>query len=664
MKHNNLLLLNKEQFKSVTVLDGPLLVIAGAGSGKTRVITYRIAFLLENGYKQNEILAVTFTNKAAMEMKQRIKKITGLNLRLLTVSTFHAFGVKILKKHGHLLGYKKNFSIYDQPDKDSLIKDILADEGPVKIDNTQLLSNFFSKIKMNQANSEDYGPEVLRLYHRYQANLKAYNAVDFDDLILLPLKLFSSYPDILKLYQDQYRHILIDEFQDTSEVQYKLIKILGRTANSVCAVGDDDQSIYSWRGANFGNIMNFQRDFRGTLEIKLEQNYRSTPVILNAANELIKRNSKRKGKTLRSVKDESEPIIIHMPQNERMEGEWIAEMIRTLLVKHNLKYHDFAVLVRTNHLTKPIEEAFLRDNLPYKVSGGISFFQRREIKDIISYLKILANPDDNINLLRIINVPRRGIGLKTIEKIANSADAKGISIYSLISSLRFGGKDKFEKKILDSLIEFVTLLDYYREKIMHPKKIAATVKSMIEKINYWGYLLTENKKKQVAQWKYQNIMSLLNSIKDYEYDPDNLSASIYDYLNRITLNTKDEQPDMEKGKVQLMTIHSAKGLEFDTVFIAGLEEGLIPHARALSDDERILEEERRLLYVALTRAKNRLLMTSCKTRRKMGQIEDCNVSPFLEEIPERFYEYYKEKDDEQGDSSVDFFEKFRKKVLH
>ncbi len=659
-------LLNKEQLKAVTTLGRPLLVIAGAGSGKTRVITYRIAHALEKGVKQSEILAVTFTNKAAMEMKQRIRAITGLKLQKLTVSTFHAFGVSVLKKHGSLLGYKQNFSIYDQSDRDSLIKEIINEDRKGDIKDTHILSDMFSRIKMGREDTRLPDENITELYNMYQLHLKSYNAVDFDDLIILPVELFTLHGKILEEYQKQYRHILIDEFQDTSEAQYKLIRMLGNKIKNICAVGDDDQSIYSWRGADFGNIIRFEKDFPETLEIKLEQNYRSTSIILSAANELIKNNTVRKLKTLRSTNKKENLIQLYFPDNEREEGEWIADKIRTLSIRHSLKYHDFSVLVRTNHLTRHIEEAFLRDNLPYKVSGGISFFQRREIKDIIAYLKVLANPDDNINLLRILNVPRRGIGLKTVEKLINLAEIQGTSLFSIISALRFSEKNVFEKNINDSLTDFITLVDYYREIILKGKNMAKAINSMVDSINYWGHLLSGNKKKQIAQWKYQNIMSFLESIKEYETDPDNPSPNIYEYLNRITLNSKDEQSGDIRGKVHIMTIHSAKGLEFDTVFIAGLENGIIPHLKALSDDEKMLEEERRLLYVAVTRAKNRLFLTSCKTRKRMGKPEESGVSPFLKEIPEKYIQYCTEETEEtegQDDSGKDYFALLKKRFF-
>ena len=405
--------LNEPQIQAVTTIAGPSLIIAGAGSGKTRVITYRIAYMLEKGIPQHVILALTFTNKAAKEMEIRVKELTGKKLQSLTVSTFHAFGLSIIRNEADLLGYRKNFSIYDETDRMTLIKESLREchMASKKVD-LYALGQLFSNIKTGLAAWNDDAVNMQPVYEEYQQGLKVYNAVDFDDLLVLPLELFEQHPDILEKYRQRYRYIMVDEFQDTSLIQYKLMRLLasGEAAPNVCVVGDDDQSIYSWRGANYRNITLFEQDFPGLIEIKLEQNYRSTSTILEAANGVIAHNTSRKGKTLWSGKGEGRPIEIHYPENESAEADFIASQIRSLQIADGLRYHDFGVLTRTNSLAGNIEEAFLAENIPYKVSGGTSFFQRKEIKDIISYLRVIANPHDDVSLLRIINTPGRGIG--------------------------------------------------------------------------------------------------------------------------------------------------------------------------------------------------------------------------------------------------------------
>lgn len=401
--------LNEQQFETVETLEGPLLIIAGAGSGKTRTITFRMAYMLHTGIHQNNILALTFTNKAAKEMAHRVKAITGKRLSNLTVSTFHSFGVKVLRESIRHLGYRDNFSIYDQVDQLSLIKEVARDQKvPTEGFDAYAMANLFSGIKTKRIRWEGDNLQWKSLYASYQEHLVAYNAVDFDDLITLPLRLFDEHPDVLAEYQDRFKYIMVDEFQDTSHAQYRFMKHLALGHRNICVVGDDDQSIYSWRGANYQNILNFETDFPELKEIKLEQNYRSTQNILSAANFLIAHNTNRKEKALWTGTASGKAIEIFYPRDETREGQFIAEMIRSFVVRDGHKYHDIGVLVRTNSLTAPIEEAFLEANIPYKVSGGTSFFQRKEIKDVISYLRVIANPDDDVNLLRIINTPGGG----------------------------------------------------------------------------------------------------------------------------------------------------------------------------------------------------------------------------------------------------------------
>jgi len=655
--------LNEQQFDTARTLEGPLLIIAGAGSGKTRTITFRMAYMLHTGIHQNSILALTFTNKAAKEMAHRVKAITGKRLSNLTVSTFHSFGVKLLRESIHHLGYRDNFSIYDQVDQLSLIKEVAREQkiSPDAFD-AYVLANLFSAIKTERMKWEGENRQWRDFYASYQEHLMAYNAVDFDDLIMLPIRLFEEHPEVLKTYQDRFRYIMVDEFQDTSLAQYRFMKHLALGHRNICVVGDDDQSIYSWRGANYQNILNFETDFPELKEIKLEQNYRSTQNILNAANFLIAHNTNRKEKALWTGTDSGKAIEIFYPRDETKEGQFIAEMIRSFVVRDDLKYHDIGVLVRTNSLTASIEEAFLEANIPYKVSGGTSFFQRKEIKDIISYLRVIANPDDDVNLLRIINTPRRGVGLRTLQTIRAMAEERNFSLYSAISALRWAEDSPLSPKIRSSLEDFLTHIEMYRERFLSEKKMDDVLRSMVDALDFWGYLLQEHQTNdRVAKWKFQNILRFIDMFEKWISNPDNPKPTLYNYLNKITLINSDEE-EGEEGKVNLMTIHSSKGLEFSLVFLAGVENQILPHGRALEENPDNVEEERRLFYVAITRAREKLFMTACQTRRMMREVIETGPSPFLEEIPPELVEFHREEKMFDPDTASQAFAKLKAKL--
>ena len=671
--------LNEPQIQAVTAIEGPVLIIAGAGSGKTRVITYRIAHMLVKGIPQSNILALTFTNKAANEMETRVKQLTGKKLTSLTISTFHAFGLKLIKEEAEILGYRKNFSVYDETDKMSLIKESLREckVSPKNVD-IYALSQQFSKIKTGMA---DWTSNAVMqpVYEEYQTSLKIYNAVDFDDLLTVPLELFEKHGDILQKYRQRYRYIMVDEFQDTSLIQYKLMKLLAGSKNAnVCVVGDDDQSIYSWRGANYENILFFEKDFPKRIEIKLEQNYRSTSTILDAANGVISHNTGRKNKKLWSGNAGGKPVELFFPENESAEADFIANQIKYIHITDNLNYHEFGVLTRTNSLMTKIEEAFLAENIPYKVSGGTSFFQRKEIKDIISYMRLIANPDDDVSLLRIINTPRRGIGKTTIASLSEIAKKNHISLWSALARLNYaksqGQKDLFQdKKAATELEEFSLMIENFRALFLERKSengfrwsLSNCVKILIDNINYWSYLVIEHgKDEKKARWKYGNIEYFIRMIEYWESDPDNLDAGLYPWLNRISLITKDDGNDDNKGKVNLMTINAAKGLEFPVVFIAGAEKGLIPHEKSIGEGEEeagsitgtaSLEEERRLFYVAITRAREKLFITSCRQRSKIQNTLICEPSPFLKEIPKELIKFHEpEKDTVPDDAQAEKF---------
>ncbi|MCI6798543.1 MAG: UvrD-helicase domain-containing protein [Spirochaetia bacterium] len=652
--------LNPEQYRAVTTIDGPILIIAGAGSGKTRVITYRIAHMLDIGIPQSQILALTFTNKAAREMEERIKDLTGKKLQNLTVSTFHAFGVKILRQEITNLGWRENFSIYDETDRNSLIKETGRELGFTSdaLD-VYKIGNLFSNIKTGRKNWECANDMYKELYENYQSGLKLYNAVDFDDLIVLPIKIFKEFPEVLEKYRSRYKYIMIDEFQDTSHQQYEFMHLLAD--KNVAVVGDDDQSIYSWRGADYQNIINFEKDFQGMKEIRLEQNYRSTETILAAANGVISHNTNRKDKKLWSGNNSGKPIEIFMPENETDEASFIAESIQGISMEEKLKYDQFGVLMRANTQSRAIEEAFLEANIPYTMSGGTSFFQRKEIKDIISYLRVIANHDDDVNLIRIINVPRRGIGRATLEMLNDYALMNHCTLWTAITDLLGMEGSPLAEKTKADLQSFMSLIES-NSSMISGKGLSKKVRALVEEINYWDYLICDNpKSEKAARFKYLNIESLIHSIETWENNPDNFDANLYTYLNRITLLSRDDGDDEnDKGKVNLMTIHASKGLEFPVVFIAGAEDGLIPHARSIEEGDGNIEEERRLFYVAITRARDKLFISACRKRRKMQSVVDCVPSRFLDEIPVNLVEYHEPAGIVSDEKAHDILENMRK----
>ena len=657
--------LNPQQYRAVTTINGAILIIAGAGSGKTRVITFRIAHMLDTGIPQSQILALTFTNKAAKEMEERIKDLTQKKLQNLTVSTFHAFGVRVLRQDIERLGYRENFSIYDETDRVALIKECGRElkYTPEALD-IYKIGNLISNIKTGRKNWETSNDMYRPLYEMYQEGLKLYNAVDFDDLIVLPIKLFKENPDILAKYRERYKYIMVDEFQDTSHQQYELMHLIAD--KNVAVVGDDDQSIYSWRGADYQNIINFEKDFEVT-EIRLEQNYRSTETILEAANGVIAHNTNRKDKKLWSGNGGGKPIEIFLPENETDEADFIAESILGIAAEEHRKYDEFGVLMRANTQSRFIEEAFLQSNIPYTMSGGTSFFERKEIKDIISYLRVVSNHDDDINLLRIINTPHRGIGRATIQILNDQAEKDGSTLWNAINTVINDPDSVANIGIKDDLQDFQELIETSRQKLLSGRGLANKVRQLVEDIDYKGHLITEYPKSEKAvRFKLMNIESLLNSMEIWEKDPENTNPSLYNYLNRITLMSRDDMDDEnDKGKVNLMTIHASKGLEFPVVFIAGAEEGLIPHARSVEENNGNVEEERRLFYVAITRARDKLYISSCRRRRHGLMTAEVEPSRFLDEIPANLVEYHEPKqltEEETGEMFTDFLNQLKSKL--
>lgn len=646
-------ILNPQQLEAVRTTEGAVLILAGAGSGKTRVITHRIAYLLELGVPSSEILAVTFTNKAAREMSQRIHALCRRGSGNLAIRTFHAFGVRVLREFGSELGYRKNFTIYDEADKQRLIREAARElgltrtksEGEADLDSV-MASHLFSCLKTGRADWDDMTEQYRGLYDEYLQRLKLFNAVDFDDLIVQPLRILKESKSIREIYLERYRYFLVDEFQDTSERQYELLHVLAGESGNICVVGDDDQSIYSWRGANFGNLTRFEKDFPKVKEIKLEQNYRSRRNILQLANHLIVKNKSRKPKQLWSDLEQGDPIWLSFPEDEKQEGELIAEIIKSLMWKKKIPHNGFGVLVRANSLTRAIEEAFVRNGLPYKISGGMSFFQRKEVKDILAYLKVMANPDDDMNLLRIINRPRRGIGMKTLEVMVSTSQRERCSLYSGAAALIHAADSPLSDKAMTALSEFVELVETYKGRFENRRNMAATLSELIAELDIWGYLVQENRRGTVARWKYTNVEGVVDSIAAYKAVPENLDKSLQDYLMRIGLVTRDDIQDEDGRKeINLMTIHAAKGLEFDVVFIAGVEKDMLPHVRALTEDESSLEEERRLFYVAVTRAKRDLFISACRMRRRRGELFESGPSPFLKELPQELLQLREEEEE-------------------
>ena len=623
--------LNEQQLRAVKCLDGPLLIMAGAGSGKTKVLTTRIAYLIEKGIDPENILAITFTNKAAKEMKMRIFNLIGNKASNMQISTFHSFGLSILRKYYDCVDLKKNFTILDSDDTLSLVKKILKELNyDPKVYSPKTIRNKISSLKNELITPLDFSKMatskmddiIKEVYDKYDLALSDNNSVDFDDLLTLPITIFNKYKEILKLYQETYKYILIDEYQDTNHVQYILTKMLSAKYKNICVVGDQDQSIYGFRGSNYKNILNFEKDYQNAQIITLEQNYRSTKNILNAANDVIKNNQNRHEKKLWTDNNTGDKIIYKRCCDESEEASYIVKEISNLL-DQGIKSDSISILYRTNAQSRNLEEAMLKANIPYKVIGSFYFYNRREIKDLISYLRLIYNPYDDISLTRIINVPKRKIGIKTIENIANRARIEHTSLYEAIES----GKELIFKELIEDLIKqsdklsLTELVDYVLDKTGMRKEL-------------------ENDKSLEALARLENLEEFKSITKNFEARYG--IVSLEDFLAEISLVADMEENKDNTDVVTLMTVHAAKGLEFDYVFIAGLEEGIFPHSRSLFDQNE-LEEERRLCYVAITRAKKKLYLLNAKRRMLFG-IDSCNPkSRFINEISS---EYLQIKDQE------------------
>ena len=627
--------LNDPQAKAVSTVKGPLLIVAGAGSGKTRVITFRIAEMLAQGIPERSILALTFTNKAAKEMKHRVRGVVGSELKNLVVSTFHAFGVTVIRDYVGRLGYAPRFSIYDQVDKIALLKEVARETGTdLSAGAVYDVAGIFSEIKTRCTQWTDETSRYRPLLDEYRDHLKAYNAVDFDDLIMLPIELMEQDESVRNELRSRYEYVLVDEFQDTSIAQYQMVKLLAEGHRNLCVVGDDDQSIYSRRGANYRNMELFEKDFPERAQIMLEQNYRSTKEILSAANSVISNNTERKPKQLWTGLEGERSIEIAYPEDEIKEARFITRMIRTEALQRRLGYDEFCILVRANSLMALIEDGLVSDNIPYRISGGSSFFERKEIRDLIAYLRVFGNPNDDVSLLRVINTPRRGIGRRSLEAIRVVATQQRCSFYTAVEAATHAADSPLSERVREHLESFTGIVADFGERAKKGK-IAVAVKELTDELDYWGHLLQQNpEREEIAKYKYRNVRTFIDMIEAWERDPDNVDTSLYAFLQRIALiSREDVDEEAARGRVNLMTIHAAKGLEFSVVFLAGVEDHLIPHARSVEESDGNLQEERRLFYVAITRAKTKLYMTSCARRRVMRQVMESQPSRFLSEIP-------------------------------
>ena len=625
--------LNDKQLEAVKHPLGPLLVLAGAGSGKTRVLTTKVAYLVnEIGVEPYNILAITFTNKAAKEMKERVIGMLGPDAYRIQISTFHSLGLLLVRENYDKLGFDKNFTILDSDDSLTIIKKILKDMNlDPKVYNPRGIRNKISSAKNELMDSKyysrfansEYEEIVLSVFEKYEQRLKKNNSLDFDDLLLFPIKLFKENPDILEKYQERFKYILVDEYQDTNEAQYRLIKMLGSRYRNICVVGDLDQSIYGFRGANYRNILNFEKDYPDATVIPLEENYRSTGNILNVANDIIKNNKHRKDKNLWTKNGDGPKIRYHRAFDEKDEAYFVMNEIKKLIIS-GVSRDNIAVLYRTNAQSRNMEEALLKENIPYKVVGSFYFYNRKEIKDLISYLKLIYNSNDDISLMRVINVPKRQIGPKTVENLSMKAIEKGISIYEAIES----GKELQFKNIIEEI-----------KKKSEDLSLTELVDLVLEKSGMKAEL--ENTKTIESEIRLENLEEFKSITKNFEEN--NGVISLEEFLLEISLVSDIEEHKNSSDVVTLMTIHSAKGLEFDHVFLIGLEEGLFPHTNSMDSPDEI-EEERRLCYVAVTRAKKTLTLVNAKRRMLYGNTNSNLPSRFVNEISDDYLE--KDKEDE------------------
>ena len=634
--------LNDKQKEAVLATDGPCLVIAGAGSGKTKVLTHKIAYDIESGIKPWNILAITFTNKAANEMKERIEKLIGDAAKDLWMGTFHSICVRILRRYIDRIGYKTDFVIFDTSDQKTLIKECLK---TLKVDDKIFtdrgvlseISNGKNEMLEPKAYGVKYAGDfrkktIAEIYELYQRRLKENNAIDFDDIINFTIKILSENPDVLDYYTEKFKYILVDEYQDTNKAQFTLVSLLASKYGNVTAVGDNDQGIYSFRGADISNILNFERDFPGTRIIKLEQNYRCTGNILKAANAVIKHNENKYDKKLWTENEEGHLPCIYCGEDEYDEGRYIVEQINHLKTEEYYKNSDFTILYRMNAQSRAIEDILMREGIPYKVIGGLKFYERKEIKDIIAYLRLIHNSADNLSLKRIINEPKRGIGKTSIEQIQEISDKTGNSMYEIIRNAQEYGLTR----VFSNSRDFIEQIEYLKSK-KDELKISDLIKETLNKTGYTKAL--ENENSVEAETRIENLEEFLTVA--IEFEEESADNTLAEFLENITLSSDIDGMEDKDDSVTLMTLHSAKGLEFPVVFLVGMEEGIFPGYKSIGEPQA-LEEERRLFYVGITRAKQYLYLTCAKHRTIFGSTSYNQVSRFVKEIPEELLEGYAE----------------------
>jgi DNA helicase II / ATP-dependent DNA helicase PcrA len=637
--------LNREQLAAVRHTEGPLLLLAGAGSGKTRVITCRIAFLLrERSVPAEQILAVTFTNKAAREMKERVEELVGKkSARGMGISTFHSLCVRILKEDIERLGYKKNFSIYGAADQARLVRDLIQshDTHGRKYDADRvlwLISDAKNRLvppeQFTVRHQDEYEYLAAEIYPRYQKSLKAFNAIDFDDIIMLTVRLFREHKDVLAKYQARFRYLMVDEYQDTNAAQYLLLRFLAEQHRNLCVVGDDDQSIYGWRGADLGNILGFERDFPGTKVIKLEQNYRSTGNILAAANAVIKNNRQRKEKALWTSDTAGAPIDYLLCADEEDEARLVVERIHAARFRENLAYRDFAILYRTNVQSRAFEEQLRYENIPYVLIGGQQFFDRKEVKDTVAYFKVLVNPRDEVNLLRILNFPRRGIGETTADRLIRASAEQGRPLWEVLRTPE--GVEELGEKALAAIAGFVELMTGYRERFRRSRRLAELGREFLATLAIEDELYRTADDPGKAKRRVDNVAEVINALASYEERE--AEPTLAGFLEKVSLLDRDDpgrgskEEKLARDAVILMSLHSSKGLEFPHVFLVGMEEEYLPHKKSVGEMVDV-DEERRLCYVGITRARRSLTLLGAARRKKYGKMIPREPSRFLQEVP-------------------------------
>lgn len=659
--------------EAVNTIQGPLLVFAGAGSGKTRVITNRIAHMIQNkDISAGKIVALSFTNKSAKELAERLRKMVPREkLKGIILSTFHSLGLRILKEHIAKLGYHETFLLFNGGDQESFVSELLKIKkiDPKKVPPKEILRRIsYAKNTMGLSRnasldvSEEFSLVAQELFPMYEDGLKEKNAIDFDDLILLPKRILQEFPEVAEAYHKKYQYFLVDEFQDTNQLQYQFLSLFRGESDNLCVVGDDDQSIYAFRGSNVELILNFEREFPHAKIVRLLENYRSTRPIIEAAHSLIKNNKGRKEKQLFSRIQSDDNVEYYETADEKEEAIFVASRIQSVLIKNEFQGNEIAILFRTNFQSRPFEEELRNRNIPYKVVGGYNFFDRKEVRDCICYLRYVANPKDDYSLLRIINYPKRGIGPTTVNKLQEEAFSKGISIFDVFLKIveDVDYLTEVKTKVRQEIYHFVELVETFKKKFSLSPKLAPVLKEMITQIGFEREISIEESDEKVSKARIFNLSELVNMLAFFENEEREEKPKIFDFLQRLALMMEDEPKEEEKDRrVQLLTMHQSKGLEYDLVFLVGLEEGILPNSRVIEEGEAV-DEERRLLYVGMTRPRRKLYLTAARSRRKFGEQIASDPSRFIKELSRDVVLYFPlEKEDREAET-LNFLEELEK----